>query len=982
MAGFATWKGVMRIACAMLAFACASAAAERRVALLIGNNTYNVTPLHNAVNDARDLGAALKALGFTTIVRENATRREMIQAFREFGTAIERADAAVFFYAGHALQFKDRNYLLPIDSDIQSEEDIPAYAVEIQLVFDRMDRARTHQNIIILDACRDNPFAGTFKVSSPGLAQPVAPSGTLIAYATAPGAVAADGFGRNGLYTQHILEHIATPDLPVEALFKRVRAGVEKATARLQTPWDSSSLKDEFRFNDTSRGASAVSVAATPSAPSADVQLQIERDFWVTVKDSGSADELRAYLEHYPDGKFVSIARIRLQNLGNAPRREPPARSSRTGPQPGWRLMPAVFSAAPQAVPLQPPPPSLEDLFRVPQVADMQISPDGKRLAALYANGARSNAVVIDRATGKARQLTNMVTNDIVTVRWLSDNRLLLQTGSVVDRICHCRLGTLIAVDADGSNQRVLSEGLDSRDASRMTFRALVYLRPFPGEPDDYIAQEIVADLSGRASNGTLYRVNSRTGRKTQLTLGKPDSGEHESWVFDETGAPRVFSVRRRGEMVIYYRADANAAWEKIGQFRIGGEMWEPLAITRDGKAIYANSWRGRDKSAIVEVEPRLGGAEKLVASHPYVDVAELIFDHGVAVGIDYEADRHGFAWFDEELERMQSIADAALPRAVNRLSWSRDRSLVLVKSSSDVSPGAYYLFDRAAGKIQWLADTYPNLKPEALAPVRALRYRARDGLDIPSYLTLPRNKAPDAPSPLVVLVHDGPWGDAYHWRFNPVVQHLAAQGYAVLQPNFRGTLGFGAKHFRAGFKQWGRAMQDDLADGVRWAVAQGHADASRVCIAGEGYGGYAALMALATSPELFRCGAAFNGITDVVAYIDSAQSPLSQSDTAQYTLRELIGDPSAERALLAQVSPVHQAARIKAPVFLAAAEEYPLIPIDHSQRMRSALQANGTRTEWIVVAADPNGGPDVANARRLQEALAKFVGESIAKRN
>ena len=237
--------------CMLLATA---AGAADRVALLIGNNNYSSTPLRNAANDAKDLGDTLKELGFQVIVRDNTSRKDMIDAIREFGVALEGAKTALFFYAGHAMQFKDRNYLVPIDATMGSEEDVTFFSVEIAQVFDRMEKAKTQFNFIILDACRDNPFAGTFKLSSAGLAQINAPSGTLIAYATSPGSVAADGFGRNGIYTKHILQNIKAPDLPVEIMFKRVREGVERETRRSQTPWDSSSLKGDFAFNSTSSG--------------------------------------------------------------------------------------------------------------------------------------------------------------------------------------------------------------------------------------------------------------------------------------------------------------------------------------------------------------------------------------------------------------------------------------------------------------------------------------------------------------------------------------------------------------------------------------------------------------------------------------------------------------------------------------------------------------------------------------------------------
>src|SRR5213075_586333 len=289
------------------------AAAEDRVALLIGNNNYGAAPLRNAVNDAKDLAEALKEVGFKVIVRENASRKDMIDAIREFGAALEGANAAFFFYAGHAMQFKDRNYLVPIDIAMGSEEDVTFFAIDISQVFDRMDKARTRYNFIVLDACRDNPFASSFKVSNAGLAQMSTPSGTLIAYATSPGSVAADGFGRNGIYTKNILANIRTPDVPVEIMFKRVREGVERETLKRQTPWDSSSLKGDFAFNTTSGRPAAA--PAPSSSGSSDVALNIELQFWMSVRESNRPDDIQAYLDKYPNGNFSSLARNRMQAI-------------------------------------------------------------------------------------------------------------------------------------------------------------------------------------------------------------------------------------------------------------------------------------------------------------------------------------------------------------------------------------------------------------------------------------------------------------------------------------------------------------------------------------------------------------------------------------------------------------------------------------------------------------------------------------------
>ncbi|MDX2219313.1 MAG: caspase family protein [Burkholderiales bacterium] len=326
-----------------------SFAAGKRVALLIGNNNYGTAPLVNAVNDARDLAEALNELGFKTIVKENTTRQDMAVALRDFARELDGAEAALFFYAGHAMQFKDRNFLIPVDADMKTEEDVTFSSVELSQVFDRMERARTRFNFIVLDACRDNPFATAFKVSASGLAQIAnAPSGTLVAYATAPGSVAADGYGRNGVYTKHILQQIKVPDLPVEIMFKRVREAVERETRRLQTPWDVSSLKGDFAFNGSGAGTRAA--AAPAGGPSSDAQLAIEREFWVSVRDSNRAEDIQAYLDKYPQGQYAILAKSRIEAIVRPGRRPAtqqdvaaaPAESVATAPAPAATAAPAT----------------------------------------------------------------------------------------------------------------------------------------------------------------------------------------------------------------------------------------------------------------------------------------------------------------------------------------------------------------------------------------------------------------------------------------------------------------------------------------------------------------------------------------------------------------------------------------------------------------------------------------------------------------
>lgn len=222
----------------------------KRVALVIGNGKYPTAPLRNPVNDARAMAKTLKELGFEVTLRENASQRDMAAAVRQFGSSISPGAAALFYFAGHGMQVKGRNYLVPTDADIQLEDEVPYAAIDVNLVLDKMEVGKSAINLVILDACRNNPFARRFRSSGTGLAQMDAPVGTLIAFATAPGSVAQDGTGENGIYTKHLLESIAMPGLPVEQMFKRVRVGVARETNEAQIPWESSSMKGDFVFRE------------------------------------------------------------------------------------------------------------------------------------------------------------------------------------------------------------------------------------------------------------------------------------------------------------------------------------------------------------------------------------------------------------------------------------------------------------------------------------------------------------------------------------------------------------------------------------------------------------------------------------------------------------------------------------------------------------------------------------------------------------
>ena len=225
----------------------------KRTALIIGNSEYQIGSLRNPANDAQDMGDALEKLGFDVTLKLNAGQEQMEQAISEFGRQLYQGGVGLFYYAGHGVQVGGENYLIPVNATIESESDVRYKAVNMGQVLGKMGEARNGLNMVILDACRDNPFAKSFRSSSRGLAvvSSAAVKGTLIAYATSPGNVASDGDDRNGLYTKHLLQHISTPGVPVEQVFKRVLQGVERDTNGKQSPWTSSSFSGDFSFHPT-----------------------------------------------------------------------------------------------------------------------------------------------------------------------------------------------------------------------------------------------------------------------------------------------------------------------------------------------------------------------------------------------------------------------------------------------------------------------------------------------------------------------------------------------------------------------------------------------------------------------------------------------------------------------------------------------------------------------------------------------------------
>lgn len=312
----------------LLAPSAGAAASPPRLALVIGNSGYAVGPLENPIKDARAMAAALETAGFEVMLRTDATRTELIGALRQFGDALRSAGpgaAGAFYFAGHGVQIKGRNFLIPVDADIAHEDEVAYQSLDAQAVIDKMESAGNGSNLLILDACRNNPFARGSRDTRNGLAQMDAPVGMLVAFATAPGATASDGLrGGHGLYTSHLLDEVRKPGLKVEEVFKRVRAAVVRDSRGRQVPWESTALVGDFYFVPPS-------ARVPPEAPNADEAL--DHALWALVRESRSRTEVQAYLRRFPNGRHADEAQRRLQALQAGDARDARVAAPDTPPQ-------------------------------------------------------------------------------------------------------------------------------------------------------------------------------------------------------------------------------------------------------------------------------------------------------------------------------------------------------------------------------------------------------------------------------------------------------------------------------------------------------------------------------------------------------------------------------------------------------------------------------------------------------------------------
>ena len=605
---------------------------------------------------------------------------------------------------------------------------------------------------------------------------------------------------------------------------------------------------------------------------------------------------------------------------------------------PAWFPLPFVLMLLAMVPARAAEPIALETLFRAPELDTVRVAPDGAHLAAIVPLNGRRNLAVVDLDKMQVQVITRYDAADVVSYRWIDGHRLMLDVGDAADAAGLVHYTGFGALDLDGKDER------------RLKFPSSSVIHRF--------ADGQVLHIGRHGSSSAVFKTDTRTGAETLVTFENP--GGVVRWVADFDGNVRaaVSYDPKRQSTALHWRATPDGPWKELARFP--GEQGQgitPIAFDEDNRKLIVASNVGSDRTAIYRYDPEAAQVLDKLYDRSDVDLGSVHVDakSRKLLGIYSGENASGITWLDPHWRDLQAAVDKALPGLRNRLIWGDDNpDRVVVASYSDLQPAIYWLLDVKAGSLRELQKSRGWIDPTRMTPVKQVRYAARDGLEIPAYLAVPPRETTGRP-PLVVIIHGGPHTSGHTLGFDAETQFLVSRGYAVLLPNFRGTTGYGRKFLEAGYRQWGRAMQDDITDGVRWTIERGLVDPQRVCLYGGSYGGYAALMGLVREPSMFRCAVASFAVTDPALLFEPGWNRSVVRDDVDAYLRRTVGDPADERAFDA-ISPIKQAKAIKAPVLLMFGADDPRVAIVHGTRMRDALQADGTPVEWVMYAGEGHG--------------------------
>ncbi len=597
----------------------------------------------------------------------------------------------------------------------------------------------------------------------------------------------------------------------------------------------------------------------------------------------------------------------------------------------------------------------MEDFFRNPEKSSFRISPNGNHIAYMKPWKSRMNVHVIEVGADVEKRLTSSTERSIYGFLWLGDDRIGYIKDDGGDENTH-----FYAVNKDGSNE--------------------IDLTPF-----ENVKATIIDDLEEDPENVILglnkrnqeifdpYRVNINTG---QMVMIAENPGNISGWMTDHDGELRIAITSDGVNTSLLYRESESDEFKSIltTDFK---EQVSPLFFTFDNKNLYVASNRGRDKAAIYEFNVKEAQEGLLLYEHAEVDVSSLMYSkkRRVLTGVTYTVAKTKKIFFDDLRKDIQDKLEAQLPGfEVDLISFSKNETQAIVVTHSDRSRGTYYSYDITENKLSSLGKVSPWLNENHMAEMNPIKYTARDGRTIHGYLTIPKDSN-GKNLPVVVHPHGGPWARD-NWGYNSQIQFLANRGFAVFQMNFRGSTGYGREFWEISFKEWGKSMQDDITDGVKWLINKGIADEDRIAIYGASYGGDATLAGLTFTPELYACGVDYVGVSNIFTLLETLPPYWELGRQMMY---EMIGNPETEKDLLEAASPIFHVENIKVPLFVAQGANDPRVKQAESDQIVEAIKSRGVEVPYMLKEDEGHGFYNEENQfdfyREMEKFLIKHIG-------
>jgi len=626
---------------------------------------------------------------------------------------------------------------------------------------------------------------------------------------------------------------------------------------------------------------------------------------------------------------------------------------------------------------------SFADLAKHMQYGEVKISPDGKYLAATATIKDQPVLALVELATSKGVTIHPRENDTVVDFMWANDHRVLYTVGTKVSGIDRpLSTGEIFAVNADGTSADLLfgyrlgtqatGTHINKATAERASADIVGRLRD---DPNHVLIGVNSWDSGADGSYTKVYRMDVRNGSKVPV-IGAPL--RNADFIVDHHGVVRfAFGESSRAREEVYYRPDNDTSWSLLFSEDDGG-IDQPLAFSRDDKQVYMTCEAPGMVGTLCPWDVATRKMQAPLWTSPSVSLSGLVesLDGKDVVGVRSMDGMPATAALVPEADTVKLVATLSklLPgEDVEIVSSSDDGGKAVALASSDEDPGSFYLWDAASQKATPLLSRAAWIKPGAMAAMRPIEFKARDGLLLHGYLSMPPGREDAKHLPLVVFVHGGPFGIRDDWGYDPYVQMMATHGYAVLQVNYRGSGGYGNRFMHAGYRQWGGTMQDDVTDATQWAIGQNIADRGRICIFGGSYGGYAALEGAMKEPDLYRCAIGYVGVYDLGLMYSSGDIP--QASVGESYLHAALG---TDRAELAAHSPINQIGQLKANVMLIVGGADTRVAPIQGRNLHDALNAHHIAHEWLFKEDEGHGFYDEAHLADMFTRVTAFLDRNI----